>query len=209
MADDVVVSMSRFADFCASDALSQLAKVREIRRQYEQPYSLSADYWSRWREAVEAIHRRGGSKRDLPTVSFQAKDNRAPQYASACDGYARFWGRKSVEFVGTPEPATWRHGRLTVRVNPEWVLRVNRKRTVVKLHLKERLPLSQRLANPLLHLLETNFGRRDTTVGLLDVHRGRLWVPTRESRTLDSVLRMQAAAFLAGWDECDRGRGAA
>lgn len=205
----VTLSMTRFADFCACDPMAQLTKVREVRRQYEQPYSPSEDFWSRWREGVEAIHRRGGPRDDLREVSAEAKDNRTGQYVSAVDGYSKFWGRKHIDFCGTLTPAAWSHDRLRVRINPEWLVKINGQLTVVKLHLKQRLPLNQRLANPLLHLVDSHFGLSDRRVGLLDVHRGKLWTPTAESRSMESVMRMQAAAFLAGWDDVDQDRDAA
>jgi hypothetical protein len=201
--------MTRFADFCASDPVAQLSKVREIRRQYEQPYAPSSDFWSRWRDGIEAVHRRGGHRDDVRAVAKQAQDNRGDQYGSAAEGYRKFWGYKRIEFMGLLTPAIWQHDRLQVRVNPEWLMSINGKRTVVKLHLKDRLQLNQRLANPLLHLLDSHFGVDGRAVGILDVHRGKLWTPTAESRSMESVLRMQAAAFLVGWDTLDLDRGAA
>jgi hypothetical protein len=201
----VRVSMTRFADFCAaSDPVAQLSKVRETRRQYEQPYAPSGDFWSRWRKGVESVHRRGAGRDELARIGETAKDNRGDQYTSAATGYRKFWGRKQIGFAGSLTPTVWRHERLEVKVNPEWLLTINDKVVVVKLHLKERLQLNQRLANPLLHLLESDFGDDERSVGLLDVHRGKLWTPTAESRSMDSVLRMQAAAFLVGWDAIER-----
>lgn len=171
----VTISMTRFADFVVSDSMGQFTKVKEVRRQYEKPYVPSADFWSRWREGVEDIHRRSGTRDHLTKVSEEALHNRADQYESACLGYGRFWGRKRIEVLGSPKPSIWTHGRLQVRVNPEWLLRINGKDTVVKLHLKERLQLNQRLANPLLHLLQMHFGTAGATpaLALLDVHRGK------------------------------------
>ncbi len=207
----IVISMTRFGDFVVSDPLGQLAKVREIRRQYEQGYSPSADFWSRWREDVEKNHRRGGGRELLRQVSAGAKDNRAEQYQSACKGYERFWGRKTIEFVGLPKPATWTHDRLQVRVNPEWLLRINGVDTIVKLHLKEKLTLTQRVANPLLYLLDRHFGPSigGPAIALLDVHRGKLWQQRTDGRDIEPVLHMQAAAFVAGWDQLVLGQSAA
>lgn len=201
----IVITMTRFGDFVVSDPLGQLAKVREVKRQYEAPYGPSGDFWSRWRDGVRNLHRMSGSRDGLDLIRAGAKDNRAQQYGSACEGYAKFWGRKTIEFVGSPKPVLWTHHRLQVKVNPEWVLRINGVDTLVKLHLKEKLALSQRVANPLLHLLDQHFGAPvgGPQVALLDVHRGRLWQKRTEIRGIEPVLRMQAAAFLAGWDQVD------
>jgi len=196
----VTISMTRFADFVVSDSIGQFTKVKEVRRQYEQPYTPSGDFWSRWREGVEDVHRRHATRDELAKVGESALHNRAEQYESACAGYAKFWGRKHLEVVGTPKPVLWTHGRLQVRVNPEWIMRVNRTETVVKLHLKEKLQLNQRLANPLLHLLHMNFGSGGRSVALLDVHRGKLWTKATFDDGLVTVLQMQAATFIAGWE---------
>lgn len=201
----ITISMTRFADFVVTDPLGQMAKVREVRRQYEQPYKPGSDFWSRWREDVEKLHRKGATRDGLPPIGKHAKDNRVEQYTSACEGYAKFWGRKHLAVVGHPKPALWTHGHLQVRVNPEWILEIDGKQCVVKLHLAERLVLNQRLANPLLGLLDMHFG---STVGgpdvaILDVHRGRLLRPTTSLEGMSTVLHMQAAAFLAGWADLD------
>jgi len=39
----ITISMTRFADFVVTDPLGQMTKVREIRRQYEQPYKPGGD----------------------------------------------------------------------------------------------------------------------------------------------------------------------
>jgi hypothetical protein len=207
----IALSMTTFGDFVVADSPGQLAKLREIRRQYEQPYFPGGDFWSRWREDVERLHIDGGSRRDLAPIAERAKDNRGPQYSKASRGYATFWGNKAIELAGHPKPATWKHDRLSVRVNPEWILRIGGKVRVVKLHLKERLVLSQRLANPLLFLLDEHFGPAvgGPPVGILDVQRGRLWTRRTQRRDVEAVLRMQAAALIAGWDELDQQRGVA
>ena len=201
----ITISMTRFADFVVTDPLGQMAKVREVRRQYEQPYKPGGDFWSRWREDVERLHRKGSTRETLPPIGKDAKDNRVEQYSSACEGYAKFWGRKNLAVVGHPKPAIWAHDHLQVRANPEWILEINGKQFVVKLHLKERLVLSQRLSNPLLGLLDMHFGTAvgGPDVAILDVHRGRLLRPTTSLNGMGTVLHMQAAAFLAGWADLE------
>lgn len=105
--EPIRISMTSFGDFCASDPLGQPAKVRELRRQYEQQYALSSDFWSRWRAGVERVHAMSGSRVDLDALAKAAKDNRGEQYASASTGYGRFWGRKKIELIGRPKPVEW------------------------------------------------------------------------------------------------------
>jgi hypothetical protein len=205
------ISMTSFADFVVCDSLGKFSKVKAIRKQYEREYFPGADFWSRFQESVEAILRSEGRPGDLEEIHQSAKHNRGGQYLSACEGFRKFWGNKGIELISTPKVATWSHNRLQVRVNPEWILKINGDPTVVKLHLKKDLVLSQRLANPLLHLVDQKFGTKvgGPRVAILEVHQGKLWTAGRSGGDLEPVLRMQAAAFVAGWDVLEGGQSAA
>lgn len=198
----IKVSMTSFADFVTSDPMGQAAKLRELKRQYQGDYRPSEDFWSRWREGVESVHRSGGGKQALGQIAANAKDNRQAQFESACTGYAKFWGRRDIEIVRSMNPRVWRWDRLEVKVNPEWMLRLSGRTLVVKLHLKERLKLNQRLANPLLYLLEQEHSDAGADgYAILDVHRGKLFEAKTLPPDLAAVVRMQASAFIAGWLE--------
>jgi hypothetical protein len=193
------ITMTSFAGFVAADSVGQLAKVREIKRHYDQPYVPGGDYWSRWRDGIERLHRTSGRPDGIDSLWQQAKDNRADQYKSACEGYRNLWGRRRIVLMGHPKPVRWKHDRLTVKVNPEWKLNIGGKPTVVKLHTERKVTLDQRLANPLLVMLEHCFPNEQ--VAIIDVHRGKSWTRRSELPDLIPVLRMQAAAFLVGWDQ--------
>jgi hypothetical protein len=119
------ISMTSFADFVVCDSLGQFSKVRAIHKQYEREYFPGADFWSRFEEGVSSILGNNGKSADLDEIHQSAKHNRGSQYDSACKGFRKFWGKQTIELVSTPKPATWDHGRLQVRVNPEWMLRIN------------------------------------------------------------------------------------
>src|SRR4051812_37394120 len=93
------ISMTNFAGFVVADAAGKLSKVKSIKRTYDKPYSPGADYWSRWRDDIEAVHRNGGSPADLDRIWRGAKDNRPQGYKSACEGYRQFWGKKRVTWI--------------------------------------------------------------------------------------------------------------
>ena len=205
------VTMTSFADFVVCDSLGKFSKVKAIHKQYEREYFPGSDFWSRFLEGVVVVLRSGGKPQDLDEIHRSAKHNRGDQYSSASKGMRRFWGNKSIELISTPKVATWDHGRLQVRVNPEWILSINGELTVVKLHLKKDLVLSQRLANPLLHLVDQKFGTAvgGPRVAILEVHQGKMWTVGKAQRDLEPVLHMQAAAFVAGWDVLEKNQSAA
>jgi hypothetical protein len=205
------ISMTSFADFVVCDSLGQFAKVRAIQKQYEREYFPGADFWSRFQQGVETILSNGGRPADLDGIYQSARHNRGSQYDSGCKGFRKFWGKQKIELAGTPQVATWDHGRLQVRVNPEWILRINGELVVVKMHLKKNLLLNQRLVNPMLYLLNQKYGSavEGPRVAILEVHQGKLWKPGKSQRDLDPVLHMEAAAFVAGWEVLERNQTAA
>jgi hypothetical protein len=76
------------------------------------------------------------------------------------------------------------------------------------LDTQEKLTLGQRLVSALLYMLESLFPR-DHEAAILDVDRSKVWARQTDG-SLVPELRMQAAAFLAGWDLiADEGRSAA
>lgn len=196
--DPPQITMTSFAGFVVADSTGQLSKVRDVKRRYEQEYTRGGDYWKRWIEDLQGLLRRREAKDQLPLVGRAAPNVRHDQYSSASEGFGHFWGRKIIELRPCPLPVTWQHGRLKVRVNPEWWLNINGTRTLVKLHTTRDIVLDQRMANPLIHLLAESFPG-DHDILILDVHRGKAWRQTSR-RDFGPVLRMQAAAFLAGWD---------
>ncbi len=208
MPKPIRISASRFIDFMVSDTMGKLAKVREIQQQYEQPYAPGSDFYSRFREGIVQIHRDGGTRADLAALHEDAKDNRAKPYRSACEGYGKFWGRKQLKVSSQPKPVLWEAGRLQVRLNPDFILEIDGVPMVVELHLKESLPVNQRAANPFLGLLDRHFGNGagGPTVGLLDVHRGKLFKQTSKVRDLEATMLMEAASFVTGWEELERRR---
>jgi len=192
--------MTSFADFVVSDSLSKFSKVLAIHRQYEREYSPAADFWSRFQQGVEGVLSSGGKPIDLDEVHKIAKDNRSTQYLSACRGFQRFWGNRTIELIGRPKTEIWEHDRLQVKINPELIVRIDGRAMTLKLHLKDKLTLTQRLSNPLLFLLDQKFSSElePRGVGILDVHRGKLWIPGSSRKVLEPVLQMEAASFLQG-----------
>ncbi len=88
---DPTITMTSFGDFTSADSQGQLAKVREVMRQYDQDYNPGKDFWRAWRNGVQRIHSRSEDREQLARVWESAKHNRSDQYRSACEGYFNFW----------------------------------------------------------------------------------------------------------------------
>lgn len=197
------ISLSRWVDYLAADNAAKVSKVAEIKRQYDDPYSQGGDYWRAWRSGVVNLHLLGLDSDALSEIVEAALPTRRPNYRKACDGYRCFWGRKTLVASQAPAGMDWAwNDELTVRINPDITLRLRGEDVAVQFHLKADLALTQRLANPALRMLTDLYGP-DQPVGILDVHRGKLFRPTRRRRTDAIVLRAQASSFVESWSALD------
>jgi len=129
-----------------------------------------------------------------------AHPSRKERYRQCVANYRRFVGRKKIAWQGEPRRGMWLASGLLVRVNPELRLGINGKPYVVKLYLKadDKAALSQRTANPILHLLDECHGDLGEPM-VFDLVRGRAFTRTRANHDFEPMLRAQAAAFVSLW----------
>jgi hypothetical protein len=209
--ETVEITMTSFARFILADAQSKMAQARSIRHQYEDGYRQSSDHWRYLRSELRDALVAGGPRSAVKVIPKGVREKQRSAYESACAGMFKFWGRKHLQLIGEPEPRHWTYGRLDVKVNPEWQLDLDGVETVLKLYLKRDLTLTKRLADPLLSLMAVTFDpeARGMSMGVLDVHRGKLFSGTAHNYELRPVLEMQAAAFLVGWEAAAPGASAA
>jgi hypothetical protein len=207
--DPIQITMTSFARFILADAQSKMAQARSIRHQYEDGYSQGGDHWRYLRSEMHDLLMTGGPRSAVKAIPKGVRAKQRNAYDSACNGMFKFWGRKHLRLLGEPESRHWTYDRLEVKVNPEWLLDLDGVETVVKLHPRRDIPLTKRVADPLLSLMAVTFDAEASGLGVLDVHRGKLFSGTPHNRELAPVLEMQAAAFVVGWDAASRGASAA
>jgi hypothetical protein len=95
---------------------------------------------------------------------------------------------------------TWSSGDLRVAVNPELCGEIGGDIHAIKLYFRAE-PLSKARSDVALALLQQAFGKK-TSVGMLDVRRSKLFVPTREIANLDALLHGEAAALVGTGNDC-------
>lgn len=197
----VRISMTTFNDFVAASSMTKLTQVRNAKRIYDAPnedFKLQ-DYYLALRLGIGKCLEADGDRRALDDVLSHVHDGKkVANYVACVDGLKRWIGRKTIEWMGCPR-RPWSSGDLVVSVNPEAGLRIGGVAHVIKLHLKAPV-LSQRAADPMLRLLEITHGRQGQ-VGILDVRRSRLIVPTKSLAGLDPLLAGEAASFVTMWEQ--------
>jgi hypothetical protein len=192
------ISMTTFVDFVAATGPGRLTVARNAKQSYEEGYDPRTDYWRLLRKAiakaVEKGYDRNALERELDGVTDPKKLANYRQCASAFNG----WARKQKPASMKPRKKPWSSGELKVAVNPELCGEVGGQVHAIKLYLRAD-PLSKARSDVALALLRESFGKR-TTVGVLDVKRSKLFVPTREIAGLDALLHGEAAALVGIWE---------
>jgi hypothetical protein len=189
--------MTTFVDFVAATGTARLTRVRDAKRFYEAEYGPERDFYKAFRDRAEDCLATGWNGAKLTTALAQVTDpKKVDNYEECRKGLTKWVGRKTI----TTLPAVrtvWRSGSLRVAVNPELHADVAGTPHLVKFYLKSE-PLSKQKADILLHLLGKQ-SPSGTTVGVLDVRRARLHVPTRTIAGMDALLKGEAQALTTIW----------
>jgi len=195
------ISLTQFYPFVLADPLTKRAELRAIKASHG-VYTPALDYWRLLRLQIISHHRYtpGRGLDALDTAIELAHASREANYRLAVSNYRRFVGRRWVEWLGRPMRSLWEAGDLAVRVNPELWISIDGEPFVVKLYLRSdpRWALDQRLANPMVYLLQRFHGRLGRPL-VFDVLRGRAFGLTRADVDYESLLQAQAAAFVSLW----------
>lgn len=206
MAGTPAISLTDFVDFTISSGTPKLSKVSEILRRGD--YHPATDFWRPLRESIIEFHATGlHDRRELEKIVARMADAKKHARAAECvTGYKKFLGRKNVKWFEPPK-ARWSSGGLEVRVNPELGLRIDGAPHVLKLYFK-REPLSKRRVDIVFTLLHdaTNTGApADTSFGIVDVPRGKLYASKSPNRALLPLLQGEAISFKTIWDSLSSG----
>lgn len=193
------VSLTTFIDFTTANGPTRVTVVTNAKKQVKK-YRPARDYYRGIRNAIIDTLMRDLGKDHIEKVASLAHANRVAHYLECANGFQKWWGRKDIEWIDKPEPTIWRSGILEVRINPELLIYVNGMSHAIKMYFKKP-ELSKRRSDATIYLLE-HAGIRSSvdTVGVLDVRRGKLFIPPTRASNLSAYLASEAAAFAAMWD---------
>lgn len=192
------ISLTDFVDFVITAGTPKLTKVSDIRNRGD--YHPAIDYWKPLRDAIVEFHQGNVDRLDGFLVKVKAQ-SKLSNYQAGIKGYRKFLGRKEVAWF-EPPTEVWSYDELNVRVNPELGLSIKGKKHIVKLYFKSK-PLTKNQIYVIFDLMQQVLSERmppECRIAMLDVQRGKLLVPTRETPKIDILLRGEAASFLQIWN---------
>ena len=196
------ISLTSFTDYLLRVGMSKLTEAHLIREQYLAGYKQYKDYYRPFRRAVRAIHRQNRPVHDLDQLPPTIPDLRGKRtnYELMARGYKRFWATnyQEMDFRWTrPARATWRHDRLSVRVNPELAFTNGQETHLLKLYLKKEKPTREQV-RLIMHLMQITLRQQvnKPLIGLVDIRRARFFEETAFDPRLTVLLEGEAAGFV-------------
>jgi hypothetical protein len=192
------ITMTTFVDFVSTNGTARLTAVRRAKQYYENGYALERDFYKPFRDRVDDIFNSGWDAQELKkSLAGVTEPTKIDNYEECRQGLTKWVGCKTITALPAKR-GTWTGSALQVSVNPELHVEIDGKPYLIKLYMKSDA-LSKQKANTALHLLGKK-APAGTTVGVLDVRRSKLFVPTVKIAGMDALLTAEAAALVSLWE---------
>lgn len=196
--------MTSFVDVVQKTGLPKFNALATIKRQMENGYSPSTDYYKGVREAIIETHKNGKQRESLPQAQdITIQEKKWVNYSIILEGYRKFWGRKDLSWF-EPHPDVWTHGDTSVRVNPELGLYIKGIPYLIKLYFKAE-QLSKKKADLSLSLMNLSLPKElndvSITYAILDIRQHNLFSSTLLDPNSAIALKGEAAYISEIWKD--------
>ncbi len=187
------IPLTSFLDFVLKSGRPKMTCAKKIKAQLEEDYDPAGDYYKRFREAVQEMHKEGLPKADLPSLIGALPDTKTANYQLMTNGYKKFMGNKDVTWFN-PVRKNWLFADLKVPVNPELGLEWDGTKYLIKLYLKAEKPSKDKVAS-ILALMKSTLSRKDCKYALLDVRNSKLYLYESSMDDLIPLVEAEAQAL--------------
>lgn len=184
----IKISMNDFSTFLMKKDAAKMTTVRTTK--YRPAYHPAFDYWKELKDMIVQYHSKGSTnKKDLDKIVPIVHEDKQENYTNMVACYKSFLGRKKI----VHHPVTsrkWINKNLEVTINPEFMLEINKKPYIIKLHFKN-LKLSQRTIESTLTLLKYVYAPEideGIEVAVLDIRRNKLFTPKSQKDLMPLVV---------------------
>lgn len=180
------IPLTSFIDFVIKSGSPKMTAAENIKKNLNIPYDPITDYYKRFREGVQEMHKSNRSKTELLDIIGALPDSKFENYNTMAAGYQKFLGKKEYTWI-EPMRNTWRHNNIEVTINPEVGLKLGDDSLLVKLYLKADKPSKDRVAS-ILALMKNAIQSEDWKYCLLDVRNATIYTyDTKMDRLLPLV----------------------
>ncbi len=181
------ITLTKFMDFVNSTGLKKRNIVLEsVNPEAYAPYK---DFYKNLREAIISLHKNNASVDSLTDLIPWTAEIKKMHYNELISGYQKWAKNKRILFI-EEKSTLFSIGGIELSINPELIIYINKKPTVVKLYFKQD-KLEKNAADMISVLLEmafcTTFENYNTfDYAVLDIRRGRLFRIT-ETTPIDDI----------------------
>lgn len=187
------IPLTSFLDFVLKSGRPKMTCAKRIKAQLEEEYDPAGDYYKRFREAVQELHKEGLPKNDLASLIGDLPDSKISNYQLMTAGYKKFLGNKNVSWFN-PLRKNWLFADLKVPVNPELGLELDGTKYLIKLYLKSEKPSKDKVSS-ILALMKNTLARKDCLYALLDVRNSKLYLHEPSMDDLIPLVEAEAQAL--------------
>jgi len=187
------IPLTTFLDYVLKSGSPKMTCVKKIKSQLSEPYDPVFDYYKRFREAVQEMHRNKINKTELSKLIGPLPGSKTENYKVMIAGYKKFLGNKSISCFNPPREK-WTHGKLEIAINPELGLEWNNKQYVIKLYLKAE-PITKDRMGSILALMHTTLAIDSYEYALLDMRTSKLHLFDTNMLTLISLIEGEAQSL--------------
>jgi hypothetical protein len=168
------IPLTSFVDFVLKSGSPKMTSAKKIKTQMEEPYDPAGDYYKRFREGVQELHREGQDKKELTKIIGSLPDSKLENYRAMIAGYKKFLGAKGYTWFEPPRK-DWKHSNVEIAINPELGLEWGGKKYIIKLYLKADKPSKDRFSS-ILALMKDTLPTKNCEYALLDVRNSKLYL---------------------------------
>ncbi len=202
---NIKITLTEFINFVnkSGTAKATVVKAAKKRRETEDnPYT--TDYWYALRNRIIEFHKRGKNIDFLDGLINYICNEKKPNYETLINGYKKFLGKKKIKNL-TPIRKTWVIGDISIALNPELILEINKKIYIIKLYMSAKESMNKKHADLILTLLEhemrSKVGGDEPIFAVLEVKTGKLFPQKEKDLSLYPLLKGEARSFEIQWKE--------
>ncbi len=205
---NIKITLTEFLNFVnkSGTAKGTVVKTAKKRREIEDnPYT--TDYWYSLRNRIIEFHKKNKDISFIDDIINYISDDKKTNYTALINGYKKFLGKKKIKYI-TPIRKTWTIGDISIILNPELILEINKKILIIKLFMSAKESMDRKHADLILTLLEhemrSKVGGDEPIFAVLDVRKGKLFEQNKKESSLYFLLKGEARSFETQWKELEQ-----
>lgn len=202
---NIKITLTEFINFVNKSGTAKATVVRAAKKRREtedNPYA--TDYWYTLRNRIIEFHKKGKDIDFIDDTINHINSEKRPNYEMLINGYKKFLGKKKIKYL-TPIRKTWVIGDISIALNPELILEINKKILVIKLYMSANESMNKKHADLILTLLEhemrSKVGGPEPIFAVLEVKTGKLFPQKEKDLSLYPLLKGEARSFEIQWKE--------